>query len=442
MQQRAGGIVTVFGILLIVGLTLVPAGHHLLRPSLCLFCGRLSGTDAVLNVLLFAPVGLGLGILGMRPVRALGLMLLLTMSIEFLQLTIIPGREASLRDILTNVVGGAAGLALGRRLPVVLVPGLRQAAALLVVWSTGWLSIQTLGSLASAPSFPHSLYYGQWQHHLRQFDRFTGRLLEAEVDGKPMADGPDPNLSPIGDVWRQHGSVRVRGVVLPGWEEPVRIAPIISIFDGHRREILLVGQWGSSLVFRVRSRASAARFRSLLFGMDDVFPTSGIAPADTALIIVELQRGFARLATSQRGSTHQRVRRIGPGLTWCYAMPFDLALGTATSIGALLWLFCGVAPLGYWSWFASRRNTGSAPSGGRATALIVLTTAVASMALWLVPYAAGTASGNAPECVATAGGIAAGWFGACILARRWSRPRLSPQQYCGANASPGNDHSG
>src|SRR5437868_11115542 len=66
--------------------TLVPAGGPSppFRPF-CVGCGELSGTDIVLNVLLFLPLGVGLGLLGVRRRTAISVMVAATLTIELLQ---------------------------------------------------------------------------------------------------------------------------------------------------------------------------------------------------------------------------------------------------------------------------------------------------------------------------------------------------------------------
>ena len=80
-----------------------------MAPSLCLLCGDQSILDAVLNSLLFIPLGLGLRLAGMSRRRAFAIGLVTTITVETLQLGI-PGRDTSLGDIFTNSFGGLLGI--------------------------------------------------------------------------------------------------------------------------------------------------------------------------------------------------------------------------------------------------------------------------------------------------------------------------------------------
>ena len=105
------------GAVLIACLTLVPfAGAKPGADALCLFCGERAAADAVLNVLLYLPLGVGLALAGWNAPRAVLLSLLLSGAIEAAQI-VIPGRDSSARDVLTNALGGYLGAVLMMHVP-------------------------------------------------------------------------------------------------------------------------------------------------------------------------------------------------------------------------------------------------------------------------------------------------------------------------------------
>ncbi|HXI21878.1 MAG TPA: VanZ family protein, partial [Gemmatimonadales bacterium] len=118
MNQRLGrGLgYTVFAFLFIAWFTLRPdpesAEAAARSPFTCLVgCGDQGLRDAILNVILFLPLGLALGLwLPARRFRSWLLTVALSCAIEFCQYHWLLGRDASLRDILTNSAGGAAGI--------------------------------------------------------------------------------------------------------------------------------------------------------------------------------------------------------------------------------------------------------------------------------------------------------------------------------------------
>src|SRR6476469_6153260 len=88
-----GWAITVAGLLAIGTATLLPEPGQAPGPHFCLFCGTYGGVDATLNLALFAPLGAGLALLGLRSRRGILGMLALSASIELAQLLIIPGRD-------------------------------------------------------------------------------------------------------------------------------------------------------------------------------------------------------------------------------------------------------------------------------------------------------------------------------------------------------------
>src|SRR2546423_15044685 len=113
--RRVGvGLATV-AVAAILVLTLAPDSDRPLGEHFCLICGTFGGVDAVLNVLLFMPLGLGLAVAGTSPRRAIVSMAVLSALIELAQLLVVPGRDATIGDLLTNSIGGALGFVLGLR---------------------------------------------------------------------------------------------------------------------------------------------------------------------------------------------------------------------------------------------------------------------------------------------------------------------------------------
>jgi glycopeptide antibiotics resistance protein len=96
--------------------TLVPAPGNAAAaaatPLWCLVCGPRGEVDVVLNLLLFVPFAVGLRLAGMPFRRIVAWAAGLTLAVETLQATVIPGRDASLSDLLTNTTGAMLGAAL------------------------------------------------------------------------------------------------------------------------------------------------------------------------------------------------------------------------------------------------------------------------------------------------------------------------------------------
>ena len=127
-QRRLGYWLATAGLAFIFVLTLSPypeaAARAASTPLTCIVCGDRGGVDVLLNILLFLPLGFGLALADFSWRRVLILALLLSFSIELLQMKAIAGRDASLGDVLTNTFGGGS-----RRVPGWPLAGPRTPAA-------------------------------------------------------------------------------------------------------------------------------------------------------------------------------------------------------------------------------------------------------------------------------------------------------------------------
>ena len=147
----------------------------------CFWCGHYALADAILNLLLFLPIGF---LLGLRHkgshVRTWAGLTALAVLIEVAQL-FIPGRFATLSDILMNSAGAAIGIGLAnqwRRGPVLrgrVTGGMTIVAGIVA-------ACVTLGStLLLSPSLPESGWFGQWTPDLGHYEQYDGEVLDARV---------------------------------------------------------------------------------------------------------------------------------------------------------------------------------------------------------------------------------------------------------------------
>jgi len=117
----------------------------------CILCGEFGLADAVANVLLFLPLAIGVYGAGASAGRTVVLGFLLSASLEFVQLRLIPGRDSTLGDVVWNTVGMALGVATARWLPVRRRGGGRALVVALLLVS----AIATSG-IVLLPVFPSS----------------------------------------------------------------------------------------------------------------------------------------------------------------------------------------------------------------------------------------------------------------------------------------------
>jgi glycopeptide antibiotics resistance protein len=114
--SRLGTLIVILATGLAAALTLWPLDDtEFSSPPWCVICDADYIPGFLLNMVLFLPLGVGLRLRGVALRRALLWMAALTIGVELLQFNVVPGRDASLGDILANLLGGWAGHRLGQR---------------------------------------------------------------------------------------------------------------------------------------------------------------------------------------------------------------------------------------------------------------------------------------------------------------------------------------
>src|SRR5690606_2962780 len=71
----------------------------------CLVCGSQGTVDVIQNLLLFAPLGAGLAMLGLPLTLAIAVAAATSLGVESVQATVLVGRAATLSDVVTNTAG-------------------------------------------------------------------------------------------------------------------------------------------------------------------------------------------------------------------------------------------------------------------------------------------------------------------------------------------------
>ncbi|HSJ14773.1 MAG TPA: VanZ family protein [Longimicrobiales bacterium] len=305
----------------------------------CLLCGPRAVADALLNVVMFVPVGMLLGsVLGSVP--AVALAGLLSGLIETAQLAI-PGRDPSLGDVLFNTIGAAAGVVavrLGRRW---LVPGAVLGTGLASLWAglavgaiflTGWLLEPVL------PPAPHTV---QWAPALQGMAQFEGTVLNAIIGDVPLRPGPARGVGQWGE--RLGRGVPIAAVVTLG-PPPERLAPLLTIHDAEGGEALLLGAAGDGIVYRRQVRAHRLRLDAPALRAAGIL--AGHAPGDTVLIAAATTPD-GQCFVVQRASFCGYGHDAGDGWRLLYSGE-SVAPAAADALGAL-WLALLLLPIGFWA---------------------------------------------------------------------------------------------
>lgn len=394
-QRRFGYCLAAFGVIFIFLLTLFPQPSEVAKvaatPLTCLVCGDVGGVDTFLNLLLFVPLGLGLGLAGFSWRRALALSFLLSLCIELLQLVAIVGRDASLGDVLTNTTGGSIGALLGVHWRRLVHASRSDARRLALGWAATLLGIWAVSAWTLGPTYPvGSPWYGQWAADLGYMAPFRGTPLEVSAGGIPLPPGRALDQPRLKAAVESNPEMTVRAVLaLP----PHRFAPIGSIMDAEHREVIFLGQERQDLGFRLRMRATVLKLR-----VPTVNLRNGMAgqPGDTVDAEAALRGGAFELRSRIGGVIRTRTLPLSASWGWSLVTPWSSVLGEEVNELTAVWIFGLIALLAYWS----------ASAGGSSLVLIPATIFVI---LVVVPWAAKFQAAHWTEWAGAFAGSVAGW---------------------------------
>lgn len=334
-----------------------PADPLILPPFSCFICGDLGGTDIALNLMLFAPFAIGLALSGLRPWRVLLVASLLSLTIEALQIKVIPGRDASVSDLVTNSGGAFLAAWLVHWRVALLLPEMRRARWLTLVGLAAWSALQVSVAWSLQPSLPRTDYWGQWAPDLGFLDRFRGTVHGATVAG----DSLPPHQLTDSDSLRRAllgGQAMVAATATTG-EAPEDLAPIVSVFDRHYREIFLLGQRGDAAFFRFRTRVSLIKFRPPAISIAHAIPVTAGEPV---VLTAGYLKGRYSLRVEAEGKTTERTLDASPNWAWSYFLPWqNYAFGTDVRWLTALWAGGLLFPIGFWAGRSGSRAMAQAP---------------------------------------------------------------------------------
>ena len=394
MTPRTRTVARVASAAAVLAATLPPAGAA--DPArvdpLCLACGATGVAELLLNAALFLPLGLAVARLatGARGVgAALAWGLVLSIGVEAGQL-VIPGRHPALGDLLANVAGAGIGGSLAVTSSRWLHAGDRAASALSSAWGALAASIFLGTALLLQPALPASDYWIQHAPDLGQFARFRGTVLSARSGG---VDLPAGRLA--ASDRRSLGSVLARGPHLAArvrlGDPPAGLAPVLSVFDGRQREILVLGQDGRDLVFRLRRRAADLGLRRPEIRASGLL--AGLSAGETVVLAVRPDPRRAAGGLCLRAGPSRRCglgHRAGSG--WSLLVGPVAAPGTARALDAA-WIALLLLPLGFWA----------RPRAGWRTGLLAALGALAA-----APLAGPVLAAGVPEAAGAALGLLGG----------------------------------
>jgi hypothetical protein len=388
VRLRAGRTLWIASTLCIAVATLLPSAQRFSGDPWCIVCGETGSVDVLLNFVLFTPFGVGLAMAGVGARRAIAIVVGFTLGIETLQFAVIPGRDASIGDVLSNSLGGMAGFVAGAHAAQLLWPTPRMARRLLAAWTVVWTMAQFVAVWALLPPAGDRGLVGQIGRALGGRPRYPGRVVAATIDGEAI-----PNTRFADPRRARHALARgaiVDVTVVPPDTAPWWRAPIVRIVDDSLREALLVGQDGTDLVFGVGTRAAAMRLRPLFFAAHDVFPlaNANAGTPDTLRIQARYSTNgvVLRITSVIRGTREVRIPVThAAGWRLIYPRPVFDDGSRRNLIANIAWIAALLVPAAYWA----SRSRAVRGRGARLALALGAAVALGAVGLVLVPWLLG-----------------------------------------------------
>jgi VanZ like protein len=410
--RRVGATLAVTGLAVILAATLLPNPHQAAAsaatPLLCLVCGEGGGTDVFLNLLLFTPMAIGLRLLDWPWRRVVAAAALLSLTVEYLQYSVVLGRDSSLSDLLSNTIGAAAAAALAPHLPGLLAPDSARARRLLLIAAALFLGVLALSALGLRPGVLPGRLWSACISHSPAIGDWTGSRRSVVLNGDTLpCDRALADSTPIRAALMA-GETTLRIDALSG--RPTGRRALVHAVSIPKASLLALVQEGSTAVLSVPTVSQRLRLSMLSLHLHGAFPSKPGVP-------FELQGGQEGrriwISSSYSGGQRSVELTLSPSYGWSVLIWSRLQPGAEFRSLTALWLGALIFPAGYWAGFIRRPAWGL---GGVAATL--------AGGLAVIPFLTGYPRPHWSEWLGGFLGAALGW------ALHWSAAYL--QSRCGS----------
>ncbi len=414
--RRLGGVLAASGLVAILQLTLFTnpgqAVFSARTPLLCVVCGDQGGADVILNLLLFIPMATGLRLLGWPWRRVVMMSVSLSFAVEFLQFYVVPGRDASLSDLLTNTTSAAIAAAIAPHLGRLLAPDRALARRLFFGSVALWLGVLTFSALATMPWVPSGRLRNDCTRSFDRADIFTGTVRSVVMNGVPLpCDDELPGVVPLREAMSR-GEVTLDVVVLSG--NPTGGRTLIHAVRAPRGFLLVLAQDGRSAAFSAPTAGLRLWLYSPILRLPKAFPPKEGIP-------VELHAGIHDrrmwISSNHSGRRQMVELALSPSHGWSAILPWGIQLGRRLRVATALWIGALILPTAYWAGFIRHSMWGL---GGIVAALVA--------GLGVLPSLTGYAPAHWSEWLGGFLGAALGWAlhrSAAYLQSRCGSPSIS-----------------
>ena len=355
----------VAGVVLVVIATLAPYAAinvPTMPPRWCLACGGLWLTDGISNVVLFAPFGFALSMLGVRWWGVLLLSAGFSLGVEYLQsIGVPPGRSAAWADVVANALGGLAGVWLLALRGWWFPASWRVAVRLSWGWAAGVVMLFALTSAALGPRSGNldrpwedraaPAAYGVSALPFTPGHGWFGGLADSlTVNGFTVTHrGTGPLMAVVS---REPARVAMR-VVVRGREEGGALVPIgylhvASGVAGDSGAVALVGEEDLAATLVVTRRAWDWGLAMPAVRLNGVFAERSVN--DPRPVVLEVWSAPDTLRLSARWAAFAGTRSVAltPVIGWALIQTVFSIGGDFELLAHICWLAALIMPIGWW----------------------------------------------------------------------------------------------
>jgi len=329
----------------ILGLTLRSAPEQSARvaelPWYCILCGEAGLADFILNLILFAPLGLAARALALPRWRAMAFAVALTVAIETTQARFLVGRDGSLGDVLSNSAGAVLGWLSYSRLMHLGRPSRSFARAAVAAVLTLTAAIWFATGIGLRPSLSaEAPWIGQLQHQWPGHDAFPGKIDSVEINGVQVPNDPLDRLPTVRD------SVELRVALTRTRPSPRRRVSLVRIVDASGHPQVSMTGVGTELDAELQLRASRWGFHTPQWAFPGAMEVS---PGSRAQVVTRWTGNRVSMTTVD-GAGAVSVAHSHPlsiALGWVFIHPFVLLVGTNATFWNCVWLVWWFGLLGW-----------------------------------------------------------------------------------------------
>lgn len=324
----------------ILAVCLGPVGGRTASLGICIICGTQGSADMVLNLALYVPLGFALRLRGWSFLGALALCAGLSVGVEIAQIWI-PGRFATLGDLMANTSGGAVGGLLGRAPKSLLLPDVHEARRLGIVWASIVTSWMVGATILLQPSVPDGPLYGNWTPNLGSEGWYDGSVLSADIGGLGLPSRLLEDPEEVRNRLRRGVPV---SLTFAAGESSDRPLPLFRLMARYGREVVRVDTHGADMVLRPRLLATEFRFANPSLRFHSAL--AGMTPGDTVSIGISYDPSEGYLVSGMDAGPFRSAITLSRSWTLLRNLTF-LSPATLATMDTF-WVLGLLLPFGWW----------------------------------------------------------------------------------------------